>query len=71
MNYTMTLLTQRQEELEQKLLATVSMAEKASIVIALAAWMIIWWISEAVSISVTSLLPLVIFPLFQVMEILK
>ena len=31
--------------------------------------MIIWWISEAVSISVTSLLPLVIFPLFQVMEI--
>ena len=43
--------------------------EKASIVIALAAWMIIWWISEAVSISVTSLLPLVIFPLFQVMEI--
>ena len=43
--------------------------EKASIVIALAAWMIIWWISEAISISVTSLLPLVIFPLFQVMEI--
>ena len=43
--------------------------EKASIVIALAAWMIIWWISEAVSISVTSLLPIVIFPLFQVMEI--
>ena len=43
--------------------------EKASIVIALASWMIIWWISEAVSISVTSLLPLVIFPLFQVMEI--
>jgi len=43
--------------------------EKASTVIALAVWMIIWWISEAVSISVTSLLPLVIFPLFQVMEI--
>ena len=43
--------------------------EKASTVIALALWMIIWWISEAVSISVTSLLPLVIFPLFQVMEI--
>ena len=35
MNYTMTLLTQRQEELEQKLLATVSMAEKASIVLEL------------------------------------
>ena len=35
MNYIMTLLTQRQEELEQKLLATVSMAEKASIVLEL------------------------------------
>jgi len=35
MNYTMMLLTQRQEKLEQRLLATVSMTEKASIVLEL------------------------------------
>jgi len=35
MNYTMMLLNQRQEELEQKLLETVSMAEKAAIVLEL------------------------------------
>ena len=37
-------------------------------VVALAMWMISWWITEAVSISVTALLPLVIFPLFGVMD---
>ena len=35
MNYTMMLLTQRQEELEQRLLTTLSLAEKASIVLEL------------------------------------
>ena len=35
MNYIMMLLAQREEELEQKLLATVSMTEKASIVLEL------------------------------------
>ena len=39
----------------------------ADVVIATAIWMIIWWITEAVSISVTSLLPLLLFPLFKVM----
>lgn len=38
-------------------------------VIAVAVWMIVWWISEAVSISVTALLPLAIFPLIGVMDI--
>ena len=38
-------------------------------VIAVAAWMIIWWITEAVSISVTALLPLTIFPLLGIMDI--
>lgn len=38
-------------------------------VIAIAAWMILWWISEAVSISVTALLPLALFPLLGVMDI--
>ncbi|MCB0399621.1 MAG: DASS family sodium-coupled anion symporter [Winogradskyella sp.] len=42
-------------------------SNKADIVIAVALWMIIWWITEAVSISVTALLPLFLFPLFKVM----
>ena len=42
-------------------------SEKADTVIAVALWMVIWWITEAVSISVTALLPLFLFPLFKVM----
>lgn len=38
-------------------------------VIAVAVWMVIWWITEAVSISVTALLPLVLFPLLKIMPI--
>ncbi len=34
--------------------------------LAVMAWMAVWWVSEAVSISVTSLLPLVLFPLLGV-----
>lgn len=37
-------------------------------VLATGAWMIIWWISEAVSIAVTALLPLVLFPLLGIMD---
>jgi len=37
-------------------------------VLALGAWMIIWWISEAVPIPVTALLPLVSFPALGVMN---
>ncbi|WP_339715930.1 DASS family sodium-coupled anion symporter [uncultured Kriegella sp.] len=36
-------------------------------VIAVALWMVIWWITEAVSISVTALLPIVLFPILNVM----
>ncbi len=32
-------------------------------VLAIAAWMLIWWITEAVPIAVTALLPLVLFPM--------
>ena len=37
-------------------------------VIAVAIWMITWWITEAVSISVTALIPLTIFPLLGIMD---
>ncbi len=43
--------------------------EYANGVIAVAAWMVLWWITEAVSISVTALLPLILFPLLKVMPI--
>ncbi|MCI4670034.1 MAG: DASS family sodium-coupled anion symporter [Bacteroidia bacterium] len=44
-------------------------SENANLVIGMACWMIIWWISEAVSISVTALLPITLFPLLGIMDI--
>jgi len=44
-------------------------SEKGDPVVAVAFWMVIWWITEAVSISVTALLPLILFPLLKVMPI--
>ena len=44
------------------------LSPEASVVLGLAAWMVSWWITEAVSISVTALLPLILFPLFGVMS---
>ncbi len=38
-------------------------------VIAVALWMLCWWITEAVSISVTALLPLLLFPLLKILPI--
>ena len=46
-----------------------SLPNEAILVMALATWMIIWWITEAVSISVTALLPLVIYPLSGLMGV--
>lgn len=43
--------------------------EKGDMVIGVALWMVIWWITEVVSISVTALLPLVLFPLLKIMPI--
>ncbi|MEM6378855.1 MAG: DASS family sodium-coupled anion symporter [Bacteroidota bacterium] len=37
-------------------------------VIAVAIWMVIWWITEAVHIAVTALLPLILFPLLGIMS---
>ena len=44
-------------------------SEKADAVIAVALWMVIWWITEAVHIAVTALLPLILFPLLKVAPI--
>lgn len=44
-------------------------SSNADTVIATALWMVLWWITEAVSISVTALLPLILFPLFKVMPL--
>ena len=44
---------------------TFSHAARACAAIVL--WMAIWWFTEAVPIAVTSLLPIVLFPLFGVM----
>lgn len=38
-------------------------------VLAVASWMICWWLTEAVSISVTALIPLLMFPLINIMDI--
>ncbi|MEP2937250.1 MAG: DASS family sodium-coupled anion symporter [Gilvibacter sp.] len=45
------------------------LSPEADKVVAVAIWMLVWWVSEAVSISVTALLPLVLFPLVGVMDI--
>jgi len=44
-------------------------SEKGDAVIAVAVWMVIWWITEAVSISVTALLPLLLFPILNIMNV--
>ena len=44
-------------------------SEEADKVISVAAWMVIWWITEPVSISVTALLPIALFPLLGIMPI--
>ena len=50
-----------------KNLPSALISENADAVIAVAIWMIVWWITEAVSISVTALLPLLLFPLLKIM----
>jgi sodium-dependent dicarboxylate transporter 2/3/5 len=40
----------------------------ANKVLAVAAWMIVWWISEAAPVPITALLPLILFPFLEVMK---
>ncbi|TLF47147.1 SLC13 family permease [Maribacter aurantiacus] len=47
-------------------LPVILISERADAVIAVALWMIVWWITEAVSISVTALLPLLLFPILKI-----
>lgn len=42
---------------------------KAWYAAAAASWMAIWWMSEAVSVAVTALLPIVLFPLLGIGDI--
>ncbi|MGB3587433.1 MAG: DASS family sodium-coupled anion symporter [Tunicatimonas sp.] len=41
----------------------------ATKVLAVAGWMVLWWVTEAVSLPVTALLPLVLFPILGVFPI--
>ncbi|AXT49883.1 DASS family sodium-coupled anion symporter [Aquimarina sp. BL5] len=50
-------------------LPIVLVSEVADKVISVAIWMIVWWITEAVSISVTALIPLILFPLVGVLDL--
>lgn len=47
------------------------MSVQAQAVLAVTAWIAIWWISEAIPIPVTSLLPIVLFPLTGALSIAK
>jgi sodium-dependent dicarboxylate transporter 2/3/5 len=38
-------------------------------IVAVALWMLIWWITEFVPLPVTSLLPIVLFPSFEIVEV--
>ncbi len=51
------------------LIPTTLISPVADKVVAIAAWMVLWWITEAVAISVTALLPLVLFPLTGVLAL--
>ncbi|WP_378173497.1 SLC13 family permease [Aquimarina sp. SS2-1] len=47
----------------------VLVSEIADKVISVAVWIIVWWITEAVSISVTALIPLILFPLVGILDL--
>ncbi|NVK83231.1 MAG: DASS family sodium-coupled anion symporter [Cytophagia bacterium] len=46
-----------------------SMPENAFHLLAMTIWIAIWWVTEAIPIAVTALLPIVLFPVFNVMDL--
>ncbi|WP_057938604.1 SLC13 family permease [Algoriphagus resistens] len=53
----------------QCLPAPVGLENDAQAVLAITAWMAVWWVTEAVPLAVTSLLPILLFPLLHVMKL--
>ena len=47
----------------------VAVSELADKVLSVAVWVVVWWITEAVSILVTALIPLFLFPLVGVLDL--
>jgi sodium-dependent dicarboxylate transporter 2/3/5 len=45
------------------------LSEQATPVLSAGAWMLVWWISEAVPLGVTSVLPMVLFPILGISSI--
>ncbi len=48
---------------------TVAFTHAGRATLAMMAWMAVWWMTEAVEIEVTSLLPIVAFPLLGIMKL--
>ena len=46
-----------------------SLSPAATVVAGVTIWMAVWWISEAIPISATALLPIVVFPAFGAMKV--
>lgn len=46
-----------------------SMPESAFVLMGITFWIAIWWVTEAIPIAVTALLPIALFPIFGVMDL--
>ena len=49
--------------------SSLGMPEERVAVLSAAAWMLVWWVAEAVPLGVTSVLPLVLFPALGVTDV--